>query len=73
LPELALQNDGTSHVPPFDELVALVAALPEAQGSGEDVEGGRFNLEEAARATSSTVGAENLQIQAEEGVKGAAQ
>ena len=73
LPELALQNDGTSHLPPFDELVALVAALPEAQGSGDDVEGGRFNLEEAARATSSTVGAENLQIQAEEGVKGAAQ
>jgi RNA polymerase sigma-70 factor, ECF subfamily len=73
LPELALQNDGTSHLPPFDELVALVAALPEAQGSGEDVEGGRFNLEEAAHATSSTVGAVNLQIQAEEGVKGAAQ
>jgi RNA polymerase sigma-70 factor (ECF subfamily) len=48
LPELALQNDGTSHLPPFDELVALVAALPEAQGSGDDVEGGRFNLEEAA-------------------------
>jgi hypothetical protein len=53
--------------------VALVAALPEVQESGEDVEGGRFNLEEIARATSSTVGAVNLQIQAEEGVKGAAQ
>jgi hypothetical protein len=73
LPELALQNDGTSRLPPFDELVALVAALPEAQGSGDDVEGGRFNLEEAGRGTSSTVGAENLQIQAEEGMKGAAQ
>src|ERR1700690_3722069 len=60
LPELALQNDGTSHLPPFDELVALVAALPRAQGSGDDVEGGRFNLEEAAHATSSTVGAVNL-------------
>jgi RNA polymerase sigma-70 factor (ECF subfamily) len=61
--------------PAFD---TLVAALPEAQGSGDDVEGGRFNLEEAARATSSTVGAVKqsasaYEILQAEGAKGAAQ
>ena len=55
LPELRAQEEETSHLPPFEE---LVASLPESQRevlTMLKVNG--LSIEEVARATSSTVGA----------------
>src|SRR6266403_2404179 len=83
LPEVPAQAEARNPGPTFD---TLVAALPEAQRDVVTMlKVGGLTLEEVARATSSTVGAVKqkahrayerlrklLQIQAEEGTKGAA-
>jgi RNA polymerase sigma-70 factor (ECF subfamily) len=83
-PERAAQAEARNPAPAFD---TLVAALPEAQREVVTMlKVGGLTLEEVARATSSTVGAVKqkahrayerlrtlLQMQAEDGAKGAAQ
>ena len=83
-PEHPVQAEARNPAPAFD---TLVAALPEAQREVVTMlKVGGLTLEEVARATSSTVGAVKqkahrayerlrnlLQIQAEDGAKGAAQ
>jgi RNA polymerase sigma-70 factor, ECF subfamily len=83
-PERMMQREARNPAPAFD---TLVAALPEAQREVVTMlKVGGLTLEEVARATSSTVGAVKqkahrayerlrklLQMQAEDGAKGAAQ
>lgn len=83
-PEHPVQAEARKQTPTFD---TLVAALPEAQREVVTMlKVGGLSLEEVARATSSTVGAvkqkahrayerlrQILQLQAEDGAKGAAQ
>ena len=84
LPEVPAQAEDRDPGPTFD---TLVASLPEAQREVVMMlKVGGLSLEEVARATSSTVGAvkqkahrayerlrQILQLQAEDGAKGAAQ